>query len=187
MIYPRKINIHKSDKIIRIFLILSVLIGILLIIINKLTTSNIPWAALANSGIIYIWIVVMYSIKTKNNIAGHSLIQLLAISILTLYIDYRIGFNGWSISIAIPIIVIIANMTMFILTIISYKKYIRYAICQLIIVIFSMMPLIFIINNMIENKVLSIVAVSVSIINFVITMILSFSDVKEAIIRRFHI
>ncbi len=187
MIYPKKISIHKSDKIIQICLLVSILIAMLLIIINRLTTPNIPWAALTNSGIIYIWIVVMYSIKTRNNIAGHSLIQLLAVSVLTLYIDYRLGFDGWSLSIAIPIIVIVANMVMFVLTIVSYKKYIRYAICQLMIVIFSMLPLIFITNDIIENKVLSIIAVSISCINFIITLILSFSDVKEAIIRRFHI
>ncbi len=187
MIYPKKLSSKKGDLIFKIFLISSFVLGILLFIINKLTTPDIPWATLTNAGIIYIWITVFYSIKKNTNIAGHVLIQAIAISLLTIFIDYKLGFEKWSINIAIPIIIIIANITMLILTIVSYKKYIKYAIYQLIIVLFSMIPVILIGENILENKVLSIVASSISISNLILTLILSAKDVKEAVIRKFHI
>ena len=123
MIYPKKLSSKKGDLIFKIFLISSVILGILLFIINKLTTPNIPWATLTNAGIIYIWITVFYSINKNTNIAGHVLIQAIAISLLTVFIDYKLGFEKWSINISIPIIIIIANVTMLVLTIVSYKKY----------------------------------------------------------------
>ena len=187
MIYPKKLSSKKGDLIFKIFLISSFVLGILLFIINKLTTPDIPWATLTNAGIIYIWITVFYSIKKNTNIAGHVLIQAIAISLLTIFIDYKLGFEKWSINIAIPIIIIIANITMLILTIVSYKKYIKYAIYQLIIVLFSMIPVILIGENILENKVLSIVASSIYISNLILTLILSAKDVKEAVIRKFHI
>ena len=187
MIYPKKLSSKKGDLIFKIFLISSVILGILLFIINKLTTPNIPWATLTNAGIIYIWITVFYSINKNTNIAGHVLIQAIAISLLTVFIDYKLGFEKWSINISIPIIIIIANVTMLVLTIVSYKKYIKYAIYQLIIVIFSMVPVILLGENVLENRVLSIIASSISIINLILTLILSTKDVKEAIIRKFHI
>ena len=187
MIYPKKINASNGEIITKIMLAISIIVAIVLTVINKLTTPNIPWAALANSGIIYIWITVFYSIKKNTNIAGHVLIQAIAISLLTIFIDYKLGFEKWSINIAIPIIIIIANITMLILTIVSYKKYIKYAIYQLIIVLFSMIPVILIGENILENKVLSIVASSISISNLILTLILSAKDVKEAVIRKFHI
>ena len=186
MIYPQKINSTKSDKIIKILASVSVLIAITLVSSNKLTTPVIPWAALCNCGIIYCWITVIYSIKKNTNIAGHVLIQTIAISILALYIDYKIGFKGWSLDIAIPIIIIVANITMLVLTIVSYKKYIKYAIYQLIIVLFSMLPVFFITEQMIQNKTLGIIASSVSSFNFLISLILCSRDVKEVIIRKFH-
>ena len=76
---------------------------------------------------------------------------------------------------------------MLVLTIVSYKKYIKYAIYQLIIVLFSMVPVILLGENVLENRVLSIIASSISIINLILTLILSTKDVKEAIIRKFHI
>ncbi len=187
MIYPKKLSSKKGDLIFKIFLISSVILGIILFIINKLTTPNIPWATLTNAGIIYIWITVFYSINKNTNIAGHVLIQAIAISLLTVFIDYKLGFEKWSINISIPIIIIIANVTMLVLTIVSYKKYIKYAIYQLIIVLFSMVPVILLGENVLENRVLSIIASSISIINLILTLILSTKDVKEAIIRKFHI
>ena len=186
MIYPQKLNSKKSDKLIYILLGYSLIIAIILTFINKLTTPSIPWAALANTGIIYLWITVMYSIKRGTNIAGHVLLQTIVISAVTLYIDERLGFKGWSIHIAIPIILIVANITMLVLTIISYKRYIKYALYQLMIVLISIIPIIFIIEKMLESQLLYKISIVISILNFVITLILCYKELKEAIVRKFH-
>lgn len=186
MIYPQKISYKKSEKIINICLVISIVIAVILIIINKLTTPEIKWSALANCGIIYTWITVMYSIKSGNNIAGHVLIQTILTSIVTIYIDNSIGFTGWSIYIANPIILITANSTMSILTMVSYKKYIKYAIYQLILVIISLAPVFLVIKNIMELKVLSIIAIIISALNLTITLILCYKDVKEAVVRKIH-
>ena len=97
-----------------------------------------------------------------------------------------LGFRGWSINIAIPILIIISNITMLVLTIVSHKKYIKYAIYQLVIVIFSMIPVVLMHENYINNKVLTIVATGISILNLILTLTLCARDVKEAVIRKFH-
>lgn len=186
MIYPKKIEAEKSDKIIKIMMIASFFISIILWLINKYTTPNTPWSALCIAGIVYSWVTVWYSIRKNVNIAGHVLIQTLAISILTVFIDYQLGFKSWSIDLAIPIIIIVANVTMLLLTIISYKKYFKYAIYQLIILLFSVLPVIFITEKIVHNKTLSIIATVISIINLLITLMLSRKDLKEAITRKFH-
>ena len=187
MLYPQKLTSKKSDLIVKILLIISLLLAIILTIINKLTVPGIHWAALANAGIIYTWITVIYSINKNTNIAGHVMIQSIAISILSIYIDYRLGFKGWSLELAIPIIIMIANVTMLILTIVSHKKYVRYSIYQLIICLFSLIPIYFMYKHMILNFILSYIALGISAINFILTIILCARDVRDAIIRKFHI
>ena len=110
--------------------------------------------------------------------------QSIALSLLTTYIDYKLGWKAWSINIAIPIMIIIANITMMMLTIISHKKYIKYAIYQLIIVVLSILPTILNQENM---KSLSIVANCICFVNFVLCLGLATKDIKEAIIRKFHV
>ena len=89
-------------------------------------------------------------------------------------------------SIAIPILIMIANVTMLILTIVSYRKFIKYAIYQLVIVLFSMLPIILITENLVKNKTLSIIASGISIINLILTLLLCAKDVKEVVVRKFH-
>ena len=186
MIYPQKINSKKGDKITYGLIAGSIAIALLLFIINKLTTPQIHWAAIANCGILYTWITVMYSIKKGTNIAGHVLIQTILVSIVLLYIDRTIGYHGWSVYIGIPITLMVANVTMVILTIISYKKYIKYAIYQLMIVLISIMPIVLAAKNIIEMKVLMRIAVDISVISLVISLVFSYKDIKEAIIRKIH-
>ena len=137
MIYPQKLNNKKREIIFNLLIIISSILAILLIVINRLTTPEIHWSAIANCGIIYIWVTAIYSIKRSTNIGGHVLLQIIAISIVLLYIDKTAGFTGWSIHIGIPIVLIVANATMLILTMISYRKYVRYAIYQLAIIFIS--------------------------------------------------
>lgn len=186
MIYPEKIKARKSDKIIKTLLAVSIGVALLLLLMNRLTTPNIPWAALANAGILYSWVTVMYAIKRNINIAGHVFIQMIALSVLMVYIDYKLGGKGWSINIAIPIMIMIANMTMLVLTMVSYQKYIKYVIYQLMVVFFSMLPIILVTEHIVQDKTLSIVASGISILNFVICLILCAKDIKEEMIRKFH-
>ncbi len=186
MIYPEKIKAKKSDQIIKILISISIGIALLLWLINKLTTPTIPWAALANAGILYSWVVVIYAIKRNVNIAGHVLLQLIALSSLTVYIDYVLGMKGWSINLSIPIMIIVANLTMLVLTIVSYKKYIKYAMYQLGIVIFSMLPVVLVTEHMVENKILTMIATGISVLNFLLCLLLAAKDMKEAIFRKFH-
>ena len=183
MIYPQKLNSKEGEKLIKIFLIFSIIIAVILIVINKLINPEVPWTALANCGIIYIWTTVIYCIKKNTNIADQVLLQMIIVSLIVISIDITIGFNGWSVSIAIPIILIIANITMLILTIISYKKYIRYAIYQILIVLMS---LVLFIGFLKGTGVLAIIATATAIFNLIISLILSFKDIKEEIIRKFH-
>lgn len=186
MIYPEKLSSKKGEKVLKSLLCASVILGMILFGINRLTTPNIHWAALANCGIIYIWITVMYSIKKSANVAGHVLIQTIIISAVTLYIDHRIGFRGWSINIALPIILIISNATMLILTIIVQKDYIKYAIYQVMIVLISFVTMWLIWDKIIILKILSNIAIGISAINLLISLLLCFKDVKEVFIRKFH-
>lgn len=186
MIYPQKMSSKTGEKVLKILLSSSVILGILLKVINKLTTPQIHWAELANCGIIYTWITVIYCIKKRGNIAGHVLMQTIITSAVVLYIDDRIGFRGWSISIGLPSIIIVANVIMFIVTIVTYKNYIKYAMCQLMIVFASLIAMVIILNQLVTFKILSYIAISISGLSLLFSLSLCFKDVKEALIRKLH-
>lgn len=186
MIYPHKISSKKGESIITMLLILSVILGIVLVVLNKILSSHIPWSAITNAGIIYIWITVMYSLKWNTNIASHVLVQMIALSGLIFFIDNRLGFEGWSIEIGIPIILSIANVTMLILSIVTYKRYGKYVIYELFIVILSMFPIWISNKTNVSLNTFQIVAISISIMSFVLSFILSSKEYYRSLKSSFH-
>lgn len=187
MIYPQKLNNKKGEKIVNILLISSVIIAIVIVLINKITTPHVPWAGIANAGIIYIWITVIYSIRRNTNIAAHVLLQMMAISMVLIYIDNRLGGYGWSIYIGIPIALMVANTTMLVLAVISYRNYTKYAIYQLIIVLISIIQVVPVLTRTIQFGILNKISIAVSILNLVISLILSYKDFGKMLACKFHI
>jgi len=187
MLYPKMINAKKGEKVIKLMLVISLTISLILYIINKIVTPDMHWAALTIACIIYIWVTVLYAINKNVNIAAHVLLQTIAISILLVYIDYILGFEKWSLNIAIPIIIMASNIIMLLLTIISRKKYIRYVIYQLMLCLISFTPAILISERLVEDRTLGFIAVGISIINFLLCVILCKTDIKEELKRKFHL
>ena len=187
MLYPQKINAKKSDFIIKVAILISIIVGLLLVIINRYATPGIKWAGYCNAGIIYVWITVLYSLRRNVNIASHLFIQMLAISALCVYFDIRMGFQAWSINFAIPMIVIVTNITMLILSIASFRNFARYAFFQVLIVILSLVPIFLVYENLVNDKTFSVFASVLSIFNLIISLIFHFKDIKSELERNFHI
>ena len=187
MLYPKKISSKKVNRFINTFSISVIALSIVLLIINYLTTPNIYWSHICICGFLYIFLTVRYSINKTRNISGYVVIQTILSVILIYYIDYRIGYSGWSLNIAFPIIIIIANLTMFIVTIFNFKNYGKYAINQLIIVLLSLSTIYFVHKGYINNNVLIKTSIIISIFNFLVSIILCFKEFKEEIIKKFNI
>lgn len=187
MLYPQKINAKKTNFIVKIAILISFVVGVLLVVINRFTTPEIRWAGYCNAGIIYVWITVLYSLNKNINMANHLYIQMLTLSALCVYIDYRLGFQAWSINLAIPMIVIIINITMLILSITSYNNYKRYAFVQLLIILTSLIPIFLVYEQLVNDKTLSIVATGISGLNLLLSLCLHSKEIKAEIVRKFHV
>ena len=187
MIYPKKISSKKVDVFLNIFRLVMIVISVVLLVINYLTTPNIYWSHLCICGFLYSYLTVRYSMSITRNISGYVTIQTILLVLAFHFIDYRIGYTGWSVNITLPIIIIIANITMFILTIINFKNYGKYAINQLIIVLLSLSTIYFVHKGGINNNALIRISIIISIFNFLVSLILCYKDFKEEIIRKLNI
>ena len=187
MLYPAISNIKKNKIIIKILLAASIYIALLLLLINFLANERLSWSLICVVGIIYVWITTLYSIYKKVNIAAHVMLQTICVSLLTIAIDYIIGYRGWSLEIAVAIIITIANVTLFVLTIVNRKRYLKYVIYELIIFIVSLIPMFLFFVGVIKSFVLVTISTSIAVVNFLLTIILCGKDVKDEVRRRFHI
>lgn len=187
-LYPKIINVKSGHLAIKIMAIISLIIAGVSMIINACTSTRFLWSLIVIAGIVYTWVTVTYSIRRNINIASSVMIQLIAISILTLCIDYILGYSGWAINLAIPIIICVANVTIFILTLVSVHRYLKYAVYQLIIFVLSMIPLIifFAFPGVITTPIFMIISSSIALFTFVCSLILCGRSIMEELDRRLH-
>ena len=187
MLYPKLSNVKRNNIIFIASIAISVIIINILLIINVLVDKTNHWSMLCIAGIIYAYGTVIYTKKRNVNIASNVFAQCLLVSLLILAIDYFLGYRGWSINIAIPIVVIVANSTLMILTIISRKRYIRYAVYHMLTFLFSMIPLILLLSGILENKVLTIVSSGIAGLSLLLTIILCGKAMWEETKKRLHV
>ena len=142
MLYPKLSNIKRNNIILIASIAISIIVINILLIINVLVDKTNHWSMLCIAGIVYVYGTVIYTKKRNINIASNVFVQCLLVSLLILAIDYFIGYSGWSINIAIPIVIMVANSTLMVLTIVSRKRYMRYALYHMLTFLFSMIQLI---------------------------------------------
>lgn len=188
-LYPKVRNVKEINLASGIMLIISFAISITCVIVNLCTSTKYLWCLIVIAGIVYSWITVIYSISRNVNIGSSVTLQFIVISLFVLCIDYIFDYKGWSINLAIPIIIIIANTTMLILTIVSVNRYYKYAIYQLIIFAISMVPLIifFAFDNIIIVPIFTIISSGIAFFTFVMSLILCGKNILEELDRRLHI
>lgn len=182
-LYPKIRNVKKSHLLIDGLVIGSIIMELILILINYLVNDKIHWSLLCGVGIVYIWITAIYAIYKNINIASHVFLQMICTSIIVVVVDWMIGFKGWSLHIGIPIITMIANVTMFVLTIVARKRYGKYIVFHTLIFLFSFIPLCF---PEAIHRLFIIISVSIAVISFVITTILCGRDMVAETKRRLH-
>lgn len=186
-LYPKIRNINRSNKLMLIMTIISFVISITSLIINYFVTRPFKWSLLVIAGVVYTWITVMNSIKKNINIASRVLLQVILINILCVVLDWIIGYRGWSFTIAIPISIITANVTMLILLMSTFKIYARYIIYQLIIFVWSMIPFVLCLIGWAPMNILTIIATPIAVAALLITIILFKKEVNEEMKKRFHL
>lgn len=172
MLYPKLNHVKRNNIILIISIAISIILIDVLLLINVLIDKTNHWSLLCVAGILYVYGTIIYTKKRNINIASNVFVQCLLVSLLIIAIDYFIGFRGWSLNISIPIVVIVANSTLMILTIVSRKRYIKYAMYHVLTFLFSMIPLILMFMGIVQNHVLTIVSSSIAAFSLLLTIIL---------------
>lgn len=187
-LYPKIRNVKTGSMAIKLMAIVSIVVSLMCTIVNLCTSTKYLWCVIVMVGIIYSWITVMYSVNRNVNIASSVVLQIVAISLLNLCIDFAIGYQGWAINLAIPIIIMVANVTILVLTIASVRREYKYAVYQLIITVLSFIPLIiyFAFDGIITRPIFTIISSSIAAFTFVVSLILCGRNIVEELDRRLH-
>lgn len=177
---------RKLNFVVKLYTFLSIVIEAGLIVINYVTFSGLWWSAISGIGILYFYITLRYSIQKNSGYKRVILTQIIAGVLLTIAIDFIVGYRGWSVNFVVPSAILLIDLAIVILMLVNMANWQSYILLQMMTVILSIVILIFWKVGIIKYPVVTIVAAAVSAVLFAGTIIFGDRRAKNELKRRFH-
>ena len=116
------------------------------------------------------------------------MIQMILTQLLFVLIDWRVGgYTGWSLNYALPALILTADGAILILMAVNFMNWQSYLLYQIQLLILSLLPAILYARHLIIKPIPTLVAMGVSFVLLLGTMIFGNTKAKDELLRRFHI
>lgn len=180
----------KSRKLVfisRLYLFLAVVIEIVLV--NVCMLSDVQSLVYIISGLVLLfgYIVIRYAILGTSGYIAKTVVLTIIAVIMLVAVDFSVGYNGWSVNYVLPSGILLIDAGVLILMIINRKNWQSYLMLQIFMVICSVVAIILSLVQIITDPMVSVVALNLSVILFLGTVIIGGRRARVELKRRFHI
>lgn len=186
-VFPDIPPYYESRLAFKIMIFISIVAIVVSFGINMIFPSNINWPILFMFAVISIWLGLINIVQKRYHIPKKIIWQVVIISILAIFWDYETGWRGWSLDYVFPIACVSAMIIMYVTAKImnlSTRDYITYALLD---GIFGIIPILFIIFDLVNVVYPSIISIGFSIISLSAIFIFQGKEIKIEIDKRMHI
>lgn len=186
-IFPDIPDFYENNLALKIMIFISIVALVVSFGINMIFPTNINWPLLFMFAVISIWIEIIIIVRKKYHMPKKIVWQVVIVSLLAIFWDYETGWRGWSIDYVIPIVCVSAMIIMYITAKIinlDIRDYITYALIDGIL---GIIPVIFIIFDLVKVIYPSIISIGFSIISLSAIFIFQGEEIKVEIDKRMHI
>jgi hypothetical protein len=173
--------------VIRILVLISIVAIVVSTITYKIFPTSVNWPVLVLFGILSMWLSITDALRKRYNITKSILWQVVIVSILAVFWDWKTGWRCWSLDYAIPILCIVAIIVMYVTAKVmklSIKSYIAYFLLGGLL---GIIPVLFILLDLVKVEYPSIISVAVSIIFLSAIVIFQGENILAELQKRMHI
>ena len=180
----------KSRKLVfvsRLYLFISIVIEIFLV--NICMLSEVQSLVYIISGLVLLfgYIVIRYAILGTSGYIAKTVVLTIIAVIMLVAIDFSVGYNGWSVHYALPSGILLIDVGTLVLMAVNSKNWQSYLMLQIFMVLCSVVAIIFNLVHIVTDPIVSIVALNVSVILLLGTVIIGGRRARVELKRRLHI
>lgn len=187
-VFPVIPNIYTKNKLFfKLLLFVSVFGCVICTIINYIINRKIGWSWFVIAGIISFWLTFITGIKKRHHFIKLLFSEVLLILVASILWDYFTGWYFWSITYVLPFLSIAYIVTLFFLRIFLKNIFRDYVIYIYINSLIGLIPLYFVIKNVLAVRWPSIVCVVFSLFSILALAIFNHRQMKNELERRLHI
>lgn len=186
--YPNiRLKSRKLVFISRLYLFCAIAVEIFLI--NLCMLSEVQSLVYIISGLVLFfgYIVIRYAILGTSGYIAKTVVLTIIAVIMLVAIDFSVGYNGWSVNYAFPAGILLIDTGTLVLMAVNNKNWQSYLMLQIFMVLCSIVAIILNLVHIVTNPIVSIVALNVSVILLLGTIIIGGRRARVELKRRFHI
>ena len=185
-IFPMIPSYLKSHLTLRILILISIILVVFSFSIYIIFPTKMNWPLLLTFGLVSIWLDLFFLVQKRFHIPKKIMWQVLILSLLSIFWDWKIGWIGWSITYVIPILCLVAMIIMYSIAIImklSTRDYITYVFID---ALFGIVPIIFVLFDLVEVIYPSVISIAISVIFLAAIFILQGKSIISELDKRMH-
>lgn len=171
----------------RVYLFLAVVIEIILINICMLTEVQSLVYIISGLVLLFGYIVIKYAILGTSGYIAKTVVLTVIAVIMLVAIDFFVGYDGWSVNYVLPSGILLIDVGILALMVINRKNWQSYLMPQIFMVICSGVAVVMNAFQIITEPIVSIIALNVSVILLLGTVIVGGRRSRVELKRRFHI
>lgn len=186
--YPDiRVKTRKLVLFSRIYLFLAVVTEIILINICMLSEVQSLVYIISGFVLLFGYIVIKYAILGTSGYIAKTVVLTVIAVIMLVAIDFFVGYDGWSVNYVLPSGILLIDAGILVLMVINRKNWQSYLMLQIFMVICSSVAVVLNVFQIITEPIVSIIALNVSVILLLGTVIVGGRRSRVELKRRFHI
>lgn len=188
VMYPDVTPVMRRIKfIVKLVVFLSVLVEGILIIINYNMGSSVKWSAICGAGLAYICFTLIYSFMYNRGHRRKIMFQAIGVMVLSVAVDWAIGFQGWSLAFAIPCTLLAVDIAVFVMMLVNHESFQLYLMMQIYTTVFSIiLVVVMLLTGIADFMVLAFAAFGVSAVMLAGTVVFGDKKASSELKRRFR-
>lgn len=138
-------------------------------------------------GVITMWLVVLTGVRKRRNFAKGTLYLLVILWFICVYWDYFTGWEGWSLTYAIPIVASFALVAVLIVVWTTRIEVGEHIIYSALTAVLGLVPAIFLILHKVSDPIPSIICVALSVFTLIVVAVVRWRHIRHELGKRFDL
>lgn len=180
----------KSRKLVffsRLYLFLAVVTEIILVNVCMMSEVQSLVYIIGGLTLLFGYIVIRYAILGTSGYVAKTVVLTIIAVIMLVAVDFSVGYNGWSVNYVFPSGILLIDVGIVVSMLINHKNWQSYLMVQIFMVLCSVAAIILSLVQVITDSMLSVVALNISVILLLGTVIIGGRRARVELKRRFHI
>ncbi len=178
---------HTYGLLLRCLLFGLIAISILAVMLDWMFPDKKFWSGFVLAAAACVWISVRTAIVSRGNIMKRMLNFSILVSLLAVIWDFATGWHRWSIDFVVPCTFLSVMLTITILSRILKMPAERYLIYLLFLLLFGLIPAIFLFTNWNHHRLPSFLCITCSLLLFSAHLVFDLPKMKGELRRRLHL